>query len=194
MDIKIVTQTDSNTRYLFHKTATSILIVTQRRDNEDYIDEKSFALPLFLVPALEVQNISIKNLPHYDDSFDSTVQIESVESTALSESIRNQFFELACQDVPLTENQMGTFSFIWTLEEDWGMPSTKPWVSPQITSETPALNSDEFSQLKTPQTSQPPFPDTPIAGQCLAPKKRELERTFSECCKGKNSLQFWKKL
>ncbi len=78
MDIKIVKQTVSNTRYLIHKTATSILIVAQRRDNEDYIDAKSFALPIFLVPALEGQNISIKNLPIYDNSFDSAVQIESV--------------------------------------------------------------------------------------------------------------------
>ncbi len=136
MDIKIVKQTDSNTRYLIDKTATSILIVAQRRDNADYFDEKCFALPLFIVPALEGQNIRIKNLPIYDNSFDSTVQIESVESTAIYESTRNQFFELACQDVPLTEDEMGTFSFIWTLEEDWGMPSTEPWVSPQITSET----------------------------------------------------------
>ena len=135
MNIQVVKQADSNLPYLIYKTATSIRFVTRRREDEKYFDEESFALPVFLVPLLDVKTIDVENLPVIDSTFYSNLQIDNFEDEEVLESTRELFFQHDCRDVPLTENQMGTYSMIWDLEDAWGTPSTKPWRTPRRSGE-----------------------------------------------------------
>ncbi len=196
MNIQVVKQADSNLRYLIYKTTTRVLFVTQRREDEKYFDEESFALPLFLVPLLNVKDIDVENLPVHDSTFDSTLQFDNIEAKEVPESTRKLFFRHDCRDVPLTENQMGTYSMIWDLEDAWGMPSTKPWRSPTRSEERTNLEKDDDKHFTTPLPKPPSpldnsSPETPTAAsKCLAPKKRKLQRAYSDCCRCKNSLNF----
>ncbi len=196
MNIRVVKQADSNLRYLIYKTANSVIFVTQGGEDEKYFDEESFALPLFLVPLLDVKNIVVENLPVYDSTFDSTLQIDNLEAKEVPESTRKMFFQHDCRDVPLTENQMGTYSMIWDLEDARGMHSTKPWTTPTRSHERTNLEEDDDTLFTTPLPKPPSpqhnsSPETPTAAsKCLAPKKRKLERAYSDCCQCKNSLNF----
>ncbi len=98
MNIQVVKQADSNLRCLIYKTATSVLFINQRREDEKFFDKKSFALPLFLVTLLDVRDIDGENFTVYDN----------LEAKEVPENTRKRFFRHYCWDVPLTENQMGT--------------------------------------------------------------------------------------
>ena len=121
MKIKIVKQADSSLRYLINKTRLNILIIIQKENVHEFTDQSFFNFPLFLVPAFDSNDFEVKNLPIFDGHFDSvqTVKTDTIESTtsstreSLSEHTRKIFFNLDYQNVPITENQLGTFGMIW---------------------------------------------------------------------------------
>ena len=181
----MVKQADSSLRYLIHRTRLNILVIIQKEDGHELNDQNFFYLPLFVVPAFDLNDFDVKHLPIFDDLFDSAVRTEIIESTTLSEHARKIFFNLANSRI-----QLGTFGKIWDLEDAWGMPSTKPSRSPDSSEEVPHNSLVDSSEITTPINNSLACPDTPTASKCLAPKKRKIDRAYIECCRCKNSLNF----
>ena len=176
----------------FHKL---VAIVREEKSDDEWKMKNSKSVPKDIFALLKSKSVppnivsSLGNVGLAEENFQIRTNVDRFE---LPVSVREVLFHFDCEDIPLSENQLGYMSDLETLEWYWEIVSNPQ--SPrqkEVTAPSPFFygaistppyqdsneDSTELNHLETPVKSRPCYsPECPPA-----PKKKNLEYhpTFS---------------
>ena len=162
-------------------------IVREEKSVDKWSGKNSISVPKAIFYLLKSKSVppnivsSLGNVGLAEQDFHVRTNIDRFE---LPVSVREVLFRFDCEDIPLSENQLGYMSDLETLEWYWETVSNPQ--SSRLKEESPFSthpyqdsneDSTEFSHLETPVKSRPCY-----SSECPpGPKKKNLENrpTFS---------------
>ena len=120
-DIQIVTDTDKSSRYTLYETwfNKKITIVLENRSGTDWEVVSSISLPKTVFQIMKPENLRANNetgVKDTDSSCSSFHHHTIGDRFELPSQVRQALFERDCEEIPLSENQLGYFSDLETLE------------------------------------------------------------------------------
>ena len=192
LEIQTFTSFICSYRYTFYETwfNKSVPIVREEKSDDEWTVKNSISVPKDIFGLLKSKSVPpniVSSLGNVDLAEEIFHVRTNVDRFGLPVSVREVLFRFDCEDIPLSENQLGYMSDLETLEWYWEIVSNPQ--SPRLKEVTPPSpfstpqyqdsneNSTEFNHLETPVKSRPCyFPECPPAPK---KKKSEYRPTFS---------------
>ena len=125
IDIQTFTDFTDYTRYTFHETwfkDKTVIVMEKKMMAEDWQVMTSVSLPQPLMEILKLKasgpriSTSLENVPTSTNSYRAKTVVDRLE---LPTQVKKVIFKCDCEEIPLSENQMGYFSDLETLEWFW---------------------------------------------------------------------------
>ena len=201
LEIKTFTSYFCACRYTFYETwfNKSVAIVREEKSDGEWTVKNSISVPKDIFGLLKSKSVppnivsSLGNVGLAEENFPVRTNVDRFE---LPVSVREVLFRFDCEDIPLSDNQLGYMSDLETLEWYWEIVSNPQ--SPRLKEVTPPSpfstppyqdsteDSTEFNHLETPVKSRPCYsPECPPA-----PKKGEIRIPSHIFIRSKDSRSF----
>ena len=125
-EIKTFTNCEDNVRFTFYQTwfNKNIVIVSEKKlDTDDWKVQSSLSLPKTILNKFSLSTIGL-NVSNNDESIQHSSDFTQelvMDRFSLPMEVRKILFECDCDEIPLSENQLGYFSDLETLEWFWDM-------------------------------------------------------------------------
>ena len=171
-DIQRITDSESSSRYTLYETwfNNKITIVSENKIGSDWVVNNSLSVPKLLFKILRPENLIGSIAPGLEGAeiSKSNFRYEIIgDRFDLPDQVRKVFFQRDCEEIPLSENQLGYFSDLETLEWFW-----------EIVSE-----SQRTKEVSPPSPFQtPPAEDSTQEGEMLFEHAMEPQPTDVQNC------------